>query len=138
MRRKKTILARVVAASLSLLLVLTQIGYLPAFLPEISVPGSLPAPDLSFLKPYGINMSFSELVVLAGAAFLFLIIGVGLGRAAVPQERKMPHPKPTAKPAPTTVKSTLARPLMASRAAESSEGASTAEERLSRWLKSTT
>jgi hypothetical protein len=136
MRRKKTILAVVVAASLSLLLVLTQIGYLPEFLPEISVPGSLPAPDLSFLKPYGINTSFSELVVLAGAAFLFLIIGVGLGRAAVPQERKMPQPRPTTKPAPakSEVKSPLVRPLRASPQAEQSKSLS-AEDRLSRWLK---
>ncbi len=136
MRRKKIILAVVVAASLSLLLALTQIGYLPAFLPEISVPSSLPAPDLSFLKPYGINASFSELVVLVGAAFLFLIIGVGLGRVAVPQEKTMPQPKPTAKPAPakSEVKRAPVRPLMASPQAEQIKSLS-AEDRLSRWLK---
>ncbi len=137
-RKRKAILAAVIAASLGLILALTQIGYLPAFLPEIPLPGSLPAPDFSFLKPYGINMSFSDLVVLVGAGFLFLIIGLGLGRTARPQQSKMPTQKP---PHPalvkSEVKSTLARPLVVSRKAEPNESLS-AEERLSRWLEEKT
>jgi hypothetical protein len=67
-------------------------------------------PDLSFLKTFGLNISFGELLVLCGAALLFLVIGIGLGRTTSSVAKKAPHRESAEKLVKSEVKSALGRP----------------------------
>lgn len=131
-RGKKIILAAAIIASTSLLLVLFQSQNLtvPGLATILSTP-----PDLSFLKSFGLDISFGELspgylLVLSGAACLFLMIGVGLGRIGSRRKESASAPAPPAmKAAP---KSHLTR--LVSRRKIDPQTDSSAEQRLRRLL----